>query len=138
MSETTTPRYDWKSDEWFAYVTELGRQLPERPGATALVQYYVTDSPVGTFTFYDDIRDGRAHRVARGVVEAPDVEITIRFADFKRLITQKINSEHVERAVTGDAEKLARVAELHHQHEYQAMREKYLDVVAWSDDEQDA
>lgn len=135
---STTRRYDWKSDEWFAYVTELGRRLPERPGVTALVQYHITDSPVGTFRFYDDIRDGRAHRVAAGRVDAPDAEVTVTYADFKRMIEGRQNSEHVDRTVTGDLEKLAQLAALHDQPEYQAMREEYLGVVVWTEDEQDA
>jgi len=129
-------RYDWLSDEWFAYVTELGRGLPLVPGATARVQFHITDSPVGTAEFFDDIRDGRAHRVGRGRIDDPDAHVTLTYADFKRLIMDNLSSEMLStRKVTGDLDKLGRLAAVHQQPEYRSMRERYLDVISWPDDE---
>lgn len=137
MTDVPRTRLDWLSDEWFAFITELGSKLPPMEGVTARVQYRIVDSPVGTASFYDDIRDGRAHRVGRGEVEHPDAEITLGYAEFKQLILENRSSEHfTTRKVTGDLEKLARIQAAHERPEYRAMREHYLDVVSFPDEEQ--
>lgn len=97
-----------------------------------LVQYYITDSPAGTASFFDEVCDGRAVRVQRGVADRADAEVTLSYQDFKRLILENLSSEALpSRKASGDLDKLRLLVAVHDQPEYRAMRERYLDVVSF-------
>lgn len=128
-------KYGWMSDEFFAFVLDLGSKFPRMPRISAVVQYHITDGPTGEASFFEDIRDGRMHRIASGHTDAFDAEITVTYSDFKKLLEEQRPSETLpNRQVSGDTSKLERLAELHKTPAYRALRENYVGRIAWPDE----
>ena len=69
------------SDEWLAGTRELAGGQPERPGASARIQYVVTGAPGGEVRYGWVLEDGRLADAAPGELADPDVTFTETYAD---------------------------------------------------------
>ena len=65
----------WLTQEWLDESTKLADGQPVRPGATARLQYVVTDGPDGEVRYYWIVEDGRLLENRLG--ELPDAEVTL-------------------------------------------------------------
>jgi predicted lipid carrier protein YhbT len=63
------------TDEWVALHREATADLPERPGASARIEYRVTGGPDGDATFHLLLEDGRI--VDGGVGPDPDADFSV-------------------------------------------------------------
>jgi hypothetical protein len=80
------------TQEWFDVQTELGSTLPERPGATLVVQYTVTGTPDGDVTFHIDLRDGRIVGGALGPPATTDLSVIESYDDFVSILRDELDS----------------------------------------------
>jgi putative sterol carrier protein len=72
----------YASQEWLDRQTELQQSFAVRRGATAQVQYRLTNAPGGgDIRYYADVRDGRAVAQQLGNEPAADGTMTSSFAD---------------------------------------------------------
>ena len=69
------------SQEWLDETRALAADQPERPGATARIQYVVT-GPAGTVEYAWDLQDGRLLASFLGRIADPDVTIRASLADW--------------------------------------------------------
>ncbi len=67
------PKY--LTQEWHDAQRELAQQFPERPGATARMQYHVTGGPEGDVRYYWVVLNGNLRESKLG--EDPDAEFTL-------------------------------------------------------------
>jgi putative sterol carrier protein len=67
------PKY--LSQEWLDTQRELAQEFPERPGATARLQYQVSGTPDGDVHYYWVIENGMMLESTLG--DDPDAEITL-------------------------------------------------------------
>ena len=65
----------WLSQEWLDESKKLAESQPERPGASARMQYVVTGSPEGDIKYYWILENGKLLESQRG--ELPDAEVTL-------------------------------------------------------------
>ena len=65
----------WLTQEWLDESTRLAATQPERPGATARLQYVITDGPDGEVKYYWIVEDGRL--VDNQLGELGDAEVTL-------------------------------------------------------------
>ncbi len=65
----------WLTQEWLDESTKLAAGQPERPGATARLQYVITDGPDGDVSYYWVVVDGRL--VENRLGELVDAEVTL-------------------------------------------------------------
>ena len=63
------------TQEWLDLQKKLGQEFPERPGATARMQYKITGGPDGDVVFYTVIENGKILENALG--EDPEAEFTM-------------------------------------------------------------
>jgi putative sterol carrier protein len=63
------------SQEWLDMQRELAQAFPERPGATARMQYKVTGAPDGDVSYYTVIENGKMLENRLG--EDPDAEFVL-------------------------------------------------------------
>ena len=63
------------TQEWLDDGRELAKEFPERPGATARMQYHVTGGPDGDVKYYWVVEDGKLLESTLG--EDPDAEFTL-------------------------------------------------------------
>ncbi len=63
------------SQEWLDEMKRLAESQPERPGASARMQYVVTGGPDGDIQYYWVLQDGKLVECALG--ELADAEVTL-------------------------------------------------------------
>jgi putative sterol carrier protein len=72
----------YASQEWLTRQTALQQSFEVRPGATARVQYRLTNAPDGgEIRYYADVRDGRVVQQQLGDDPAADGTMTASFSD---------------------------------------------------------
>lgn len=69
------------SEEWLVGTRELAAGQPDRPGASARIQYVVTGGPDGEVRYGWVLEDGRLADAALGELADPDVTFTETYAD---------------------------------------------------------
>jgi predicted lipid carrier protein YhbT len=65
----------WLTQEWLDETRTMAESQPERPGATARMQYVVTGGPDGDIKYYWVLEDGKLLESQLG--ELPDAEVTL-------------------------------------------------------------
>ncbi len=70
------------SQEWLDLLRDAGASFPERPGASARVQYKVTGTPDGDVTFSTVIDNGRIVQTSLGEDAATDLTMTVVYKDY--------------------------------------------------------
>ncbi|HZT67992.1 MAG TPA: SCP2 sterol-binding domain-containing protein [Acidimicrobiales bacterium] len=65
----------WLSQEWLDESRKLAESQPERPGASARMQYVVTGGPDGDIKYYWVLENGKLLESKIG--EIPDAEVTL-------------------------------------------------------------
>jgi alkyl sulfatase BDS1-like metallo-beta-lactamase superfamily hydrolase len=75
----------WLSQEWMDEQTRLAADQPERPGATARMQYVITGGPDGEVRYYWVLEDGRLRENRLGTIDDAEVTLTQSYEDAKRV-----------------------------------------------------
>jgi putative sterol carrier protein len=65
----------WLSQEWLDESTRLAVDQPERPGASARLQYVITGGPNGDVSYYWIVSDG--HLIENRLGELEDANVTL-------------------------------------------------------------
>ena len=67
--------HQYLTQEWLDAGRELAQEFPERPGATARLQYQVVGTPTGDVHYYWVVDNGNLQESTLG--DDPDAEITL-------------------------------------------------------------
>ncbi len=67
--------HQYLTQEWLDAGRELAQEFPERPGATARLQYHVVGTPTGDVHYYWVVENGNLKESTLG--DDPDAEITL-------------------------------------------------------------
>jgi putative sterol carrier protein len=65
----------WLTQEWLDETRKMAESQPERPGASARMQYVVTGGPDGDVKYYWGLENGKLQESQVG--ELPDAEVTM-------------------------------------------------------------
>lgn len=71
----------WLSQEWLDESTRLAVDQPERPGASARLQYVITGGPDGEVAYYWIVSDGHLLENRRGMLDDADVTLHESYED---------------------------------------------------------
>lgn len=71
----------WLTQEWLDESLALAADQPEIPGATAAIQYVVTDGPDGDISYYWVVEDGHLRENRLGVLDGAEVTLTETYED---------------------------------------------------------
>jgi putative sterol carrier protein len=71
----------WLSQEWLDESTRLAVDQPERPGASARLQYVITGGPGGDIAYYWIVADGHLMENRLGTLEDSDVTLHESYED---------------------------------------------------------
>jgi hypothetical protein len=71
----------WLSPEWFDESRALAADQPDRPGASARMQYEITGGPNGEVKYYWVLEDGHLRESALGVLADAEVTLTTEWSD---------------------------------------------------------
>jgi putative sterol carrier protein len=120
------------SQEWLDEQRAIAQEFPERPGATAHLQYVVTGGPEKEIKYYWVIENGKMLESRLG--EDPDAEVTITFTYDDSVKIQKGELDETAAfmqgrlKVTGNMGKLMSLMPLTQSPEYKAIKEKVTAV----------
>jgi putative sterol carrier protein len=116
---------------WLDLQRELAQEFPERPGATARMQYRVTGGPDGDVAFYTVIENGKMLENSLG--EDPEAEFTLNVGhdDFTTISQGDLDANAAfmqgRLKVTGNMGKLMSLMPLTQSPEYKAIGAKLND-----------
>jgi putative sterol carrier protein len=127
------PKY--LSQAWLDEARALATDQPERPGASATVQFVVTGGPDGDVKYYWVLQDGQLAEASIG--QLPDAEVTLTTGYQDSVAIQKgeldPNAAFMQgkTKVTGNMGKLMQLMPLTMSPDYQALQDKVRGITEY-------
>jgi hypothetical protein len=75
----------WLSKEWLDQTRAMADSQPERPGASARIQYIVSGGPDGEVRYYWVLENGKLLESELGNITEPDITMTTSYEDAKKI-----------------------------------------------------
>ena len=123
------------TQEWLDLGKELGQDFPERPGATARMQFVVTGTPEGDVTYHQVLENGKILESTIGEDANADFTITTTYEDSKKIQDGELDPNAAfmqgRMKVTGNMGKLMALMPLTQSPEYKAIQEKIRAVTEY-------
>src|SRR5687767_10812419 len=69
------------TQDWLDEARELAKTQPERPGASATMQYVVSGGPEGEIRYYWVLQDGKLLESQLGKIDDPELTLTLSYED---------------------------------------------------------
>jgi len=115
------------TQEWLDLQKELAQEFPERPNATAHMQYKVTGGPNGDVSFYTVIDNGKIIENTLGDDPQAEFTMTVAYDDFEKTSKGELDANAAfmqgRLKVTGNMGKLMSLMPLTQSPEYKAIAE---------------
>ena len=118
----------WLSEEWHKEFMKLAESQPERPGASARMQYIVTGGPDGDVHYYWVLVNGKLEESTIG--DLPDAEVTMTqtYEDAMKIQKGELDANAAfmqgRIKVSGNMAKLMSLMPLTNAPEYKALQEE--------------
>jgi putative sterol carrier protein len=116
------------SQEWLDESAKMAESQPERPGATAKMQYVVTGAPEGDIKYYWILENGKLLESKRGEVSDADFTLTMSYDDSVKVQQGELDANAAfmqgRMKVTGNMGKLMSLMPLTQSPEYKAIQAK--------------
>lgn len=114
------------SPEWIDEARALADSQPERPGASARMQYVVTGGPDGDIKYWWRLEDGKLRESALGSLDDADFTMTLSYADSVKIQQGELDANAAfmqgRMKVTGNMGKLMQLMPLTNSPEYKALQ----------------
>ena len=116
------------SQEWLDLQRELAQEFPERPGATARMQYVVTGAPEGDVKYFTVIDNGTIVENTLGSDEQAEFTLTTTYDDSVKILKGDLDANAAfmqgRMKVTGNMGKLMSLMPLTQSPDYKAIQTK--------------
>jgi predicted lipid carrier protein YhbT len=116
------------TQEWLDSQRELAQEFPERPGATARMQYHVTGGPEGDIDYFWVLENGTLLQSELGQDPDADFTLTLSYDDSVKIQKGELDPNAAfmqgRMKVTGNMGKLMSLLPLTQSAEYKAIQEK--------------
>ena len=127
------PKY--LSQEWLDETRVLAADQPERPGASAQLQYVVTGGPDGDVKYYWILQDGKLIESALGNAPEADFTLTRTYEDSVKVQNGELDANAAfmqgRMKVAGNMTKFMALLPLTSSPEYQALQAKVREVTQY-------
>ena len=127
------PKY--LSQEWLDEGKVLSQEFPERPGATARMQYHVVGGPDGDVKYYQVIENGKMLESTLGEDPGADFTLTVSYDDSVKIQQGELdpNAAFMQGRIKvgGNMGKLMSLLPLTQSPEYKAIQEKIRAVTQY-------
>jgi len=116
------------SQEWLDLQRELAQDFPERPGATARMQYVVTGAPEGDVRYFTVIDNGKMLENTLGTDDQAEFTLTTTYDDSVKILKGDLDANAAfmqgRMKVTGNMGKLMSLMPLTQSPDYKAIQTK--------------
>jgi putative sterol carrier protein len=116
------------TQDWLDRQKDLAQEFPERPGASARMQYTIAGTPDGDVPFHTVIENGKILENALGDDPQAEFVMTVGFEDFTKITKGELDANAAfmqgRVKVTGNMGKLMSLMPLTQSPEYKAIAEK--------------
>jgi putative sterol carrier protein len=116
------------SQEWLDETRALAESQPERPGASAQMQYVVTGGPDGDVRYYWILQDGKLLESALGDAPDADFTMTLTWDDSVKVAQGELDANAAfmqgRMKVAGNMAKLMTLMPLTNSPEYKALQDQ--------------
>jgi putative sterol carrier protein len=116
----------WLSQEWLDETRKLAESQPERPGASARMQYVVTGGPDGDVKYYWVLENGKLLESQLGEMPDPEVTLTQTYEDAMKIQKGELDANAAfmqgRIKVTGNMAKLMSLLPLTNSPEYKQLQ----------------
>jgi hypothetical protein len=125
----------WLTQEWLDESKKLAAGQPERPGASARMQYVVTGSPEGDIKYYWILENGKLLESQLG--ELPDAEVTMTqtYEDAMKIQKGELDANAAfmqgRVKVTGNMAKLMSLLPLTNAPEYKDLQKQIQEITEY-------
>ena len=120
------PKY--LTQEWMDEGAKLAESQPERPGASARMQYVVTGGPDGDVKYYWILQDGKLQEAKIGELDDADFTLSMSYEDSVKIQQGELDANAAfmqgRMKVTGNMGKLMQLMPLTNSPEYKALQEE--------------
>jgi len=82
----------WLTQEWLDETRKMGESQPERPGATARMQYIITGGPDGDVKYYWVLENGKLLESQLGELPDADFSMTQTYDDALKIQRQELDA----------------------------------------------
>ena len=118
----------WLTQEWMDEQTKLALDQPERPGATARMQYVITGGPDGDIKYYWVLEDGHLRENKLGVLDDAELTLTQSYEDAKKVQQGELDEQAAfmqgKVKVEGNMAKLMALLPITSSPEYRELQDK--------------
>jgi putative sterol carrier protein len=123
------------SQEWLDEGRKLAQEFPERPGATARMQFAVTGGPDGDVKYYQVLENGKILESTLGEDANADFTMTSSYDDSVMIQQGSLDANAAfmqgRMKVTGNMGKLMSLMPLTQSPEYKAIQTKINDITEY-------
>ena len=128
------PKY--MTEEWLDEARKLAEGQPERPGASAKMQYVLTDAPGGgDLKYYWVLENGRLLESKLGELPDVDFTMTLSYDDSVKVQQGELDANAAfmqgRMKVTGNMGKLMQLMPLTNSPEYKALQEEIRGITEY-------
>jgi len=123
------------SQEWLDEGRKLAQEFPERPGATARMQFAVTGAPEGDVKYYQVLDNGKILESTLGEDANADFTMTSSFDDSVKIQKGELDANAAfmqgRMKVTGNMGKLMSLMPLTQSPEYKGIQQKINEITEY-------
>ena len=123
------------SQEWLDEGRALAGSQPERPGASARMQYVVTGGPEGDIKYYWVLDDGKLLESQLGEIADADFTLTLTYDDSVKVQQGELDANAAfmqgRMKVAGNMGKLMQLMPLTNSPEYKALQEEIRGITEY-------
>jgi alkyl sulfatase BDS1-like metallo-beta-lactamase superfamily hydrolase len=122
----------WLTQEWLDEERRLAESQPERPGASARMQFVVTGGPEGEVRYYWVLENGKLLDSQLGELSDPEVTLTTNYDDAMKVQQGELDANAAfmqgRIKVTGNMAKLMALLPITNSPEYKQFQEELRQV----------
>lgn len=125
----------WMTQEWMDEQTKLAQDQPERPGATARMQYVITGAPDGDIKYYWVLEDGHLKENRLGTLDDAELTLTQSYEDAVKIQKGELDEQAAfmqgRIKVEGNMAKLMALLPITSSLEYRELQDKIREITEY-------